>query len=246
MARHAAAAEKGEGEGKPFDYIILETSGLADPGNLVPLFWVDEGLGSSLFLDGVVCLVDAGNLVRSLEEPSEDERAEVGGNREETVAHRQISGADVLVLNKCDRIPTAEELERVEERARSVNGLAKVVRTEYGRVPQLEGWLLDLRAYDGIEAVDTLERGKRRRGGHVDPVSATFLFVSLGPILLCYTTPPPPSLLTLMLRFQDHLHHLSPPPNPHARPIQYTRKLAPLPTLGCSPSRPSARPDLRL
>ena len=42
-----------------FDYILLETTGLADPGNLAPLFWVDKGLASTIYLDGIVTLVDA-------------------------------------------------------------------------------------------------------------------------------------------------------------------------------------------
>ena len=46
-----------------FDYILLETTGLADPGNLAPLFWVDDGLGSTIYLDGIVTLVDAKNIL---------------------------------------------------------------------------------------------------------------------------------------------------------------------------------------
>lgn len=35
-----------------FDYILLETTGLADPGPIASMFWLDEGLGSDLMLDG--------------------------------------------------------------------------------------------------------------------------------------------------------------------------------------------------
>ena len=35
-----------------FDYILLETTGLADPGPIASIFWLDDGLGSSLILDG--------------------------------------------------------------------------------------------------------------------------------------------------------------------------------------------------
>jgi G3E family GTPase len=45
-----------------FDYILLETTGLADPAPVAELFWQNEeyltGLGSQIALDGVVCLVD--------------------------------------------------------------------------------------------------------------------------------------------------------------------------------------------
>jgi len=152
-----------------FDYIILETSGLADPGNLAPLFWVDEGLGSSIYLDGVVCLVDAGNIFRSLDERSDEQSTLHPGGQDhvghETTAHLQISHADVIVLNKCDTIPPTE-LSQVEERIRSINGLAEIHRTNYSQVPQLETFLLDLHAYDGVEALNSVEKGH----GHLDPV----------------------------------------------------------------------------
>lgn len=35
-----------------FDYILLETTGLADPGPIAAMFWLDEGLGSEIYLDG--------------------------------------------------------------------------------------------------------------------------------------------------------------------------------------------------
>jgi len=46
-----------------FDHILLETTGLADPGPIASMFWQNEeyahGLGRDIYLDGVVCLVDA-------------------------------------------------------------------------------------------------------------------------------------------------------------------------------------------
>ena len=199
MARHASSSS----DGKPFDYIILETSGLADPGNLVPLFWVDEGLGSGLYLDGVVTLVDAGNLVRSLEEPSNDEKAtpttNAGGHAaeegaadrngrqtkhtHETVAHRQLATADVIVLNKCDTIPSNEDLTRIEARVRSINGLAKIHRTAFSQIPQLETFLLDLHAYDGFDAVDIAARNTESGHSHLDPRFGTVTIPLPGPLL---------------------------------------------------------------
>lgn len=35
-----------------FDYILLETTGLADPGPIASMFWLDEGLGGEIYLDG--------------------------------------------------------------------------------------------------------------------------------------------------------------------------------------------------
>jgi len=152
-----------------FDYILLETTGLADPGNLAPLFWLDEGLGSSIFLDGIVTLVDASNILRSL-----DDKTSLAGNTDQgsraqpeqglTCAHLQISHADVVVINKQDLV-TFEELGKVKERIQAINGIAKIVVTERGKVQDLETFLLDLRAYEKVEDLKVDERSR------LDPVS---------------------------------------------------------------------------
>lgn len=158
-----------------FDYILLETTGLADPGNIAPLFWLDEGLGSSIFLDGIVTLVDASNILQSLDDRTpldaaraamQEENPEVERARPEeglTTAHLQISHADVVVVNKKDLVEE-EELERVLERIAGINGVAKVVVTEKGRVPDLETFLLDQRAYEKVEDLKVQEKSV------IDPV----------------------------------------------------------------------------
>ena len=42
-----------------FDYILLETTGLADPGPIASIFWLDRELGSDIFLDGIITIIDA-------------------------------------------------------------------------------------------------------------------------------------------------------------------------------------------
>lgn len=159
-----------------FDYILLETTGLADPGNIAPLFWVDDGLGSTIYLDGIVTLVDGKNILRLLDEPAP---AEVQGTHHGavlTTAHLQISHADVIILNKSDLI-TATELELVKERITSINGLAKIIVTEHGKVPNIEGTLLEIHAYDNLTDVDFSEKGH----SHLDPVGhvpSTLYFIS--------------------------------------------------------------------
>ncbi|KAI1421655.1 vitamin b12 biosynthesis, cobw-like protein [Xylaria sp. FL1777] len=157
-----------------FDYILLETTGLADPGNLAPLFWVDEGLGSTIYLDGIVTLVDAKNILLSLDDPSgkvKDHEDHANHGPLMTTAHVQISHADVVVINKADLV-TAEQLDHVKARIRAINGLAKIHVTEQSKVPQLEGVLLDLRAYDQVETLDTMEKGH----SHLDPTISTVSF----------------------------------------------------------------------
>ncbi|KAK6610151.1 CobW/HypB/UreG [Botrytis cinerea] len=202
-----------------FDYILLETTGLADPGNLAPLFWVDEGLGSTIYLDGIVTLVDAKNILKSLNEPIPSEipsetpnqnkshaSADSTSNEDHehsgphlTTAHLQISHADVLILNKSDLV-TPEELTIVKERITAINGLAKLHITEFGATPQLEGVLLDLHAYDRVDF--NLDEVKAKGHSHLDPTITT----------LTLTTPPSP--------------HQRPPP----------RRLAALPPLGLAHS----------
>jgi len=165
-----------EKKGK-FDYILLETTGLADPGNLAPLFWMDDGLGSTIYLDGIVTLVDAKNILRSLDDPA----GQVQGHEDSdghgpvmTTAHVQISHADVVVINKADLVST-EALQRVKDRIQSINGLAKIHVTEHSVVPHPEGVLVDLHAYDDVQGLDRNNQGH----SHLDPTIST-IAIQLG------------------------------------------------------------------
>ncbi|CAE7174928.1 hypothetical protein CFE70_005243 [Pyrenophora teres f. teres 0-1] len=163
-----------------FDYILLETTGLADPGNIAPMFWLDDGLGSSIFLDGIVTLVDAKNVLKSLDSGVGDEeniekRKQAAAEHDEhgpllTTAHLQISHADVVIINKTDLV-TEEELEIVTQRIRSINGLARIKTTTKSQVPQLEGLVLDLHAYDQVTDADLKFASKGH--SHLDPTIAT-------------------------------------------------------------------------
>jgi len=166
-----------------FDYILLETTGLADPGNIAPLFWVDEGLGSTIYLDGIVTLVDAKNISRNLDErPSvPTEHADgIHHGPELTTAHLQISHADVVVINKTDLV-TPEQLQAVKARIESINSLARIHLASHSQVPQLEGVLLDLHAYDAVKTED-LEFASKGHS-HLDPSISTITlsFPALSP-----------------------------------------------------------------
>ncbi len=149
-----------------FDYIILETSGLANPGNIAPMFWVDDGLGSSIYLDGIVTLVDARNILLSLDEAPTENSEEDHQGVYTTTAHLQISHADVIIINKTDAV-TSGQVNDVMERVQAINGMAKVYVTQYAQVPRLEDFLLDLHAYDGLGSLDTASKGAH---SHLDPV----------------------------------------------------------------------------
>ncbi|USP73561.1 COBW domain-containing protein 1 [Curvularia clavata] len=161
-----------------FDYILLETTGLADPGNIAPMFWLDDGLGSSIFLDGIVTLVDAKNVLKSLDEGLGDEENIQQRKKTDhdehgpllTTAHLQISHADVVIINKTDLV-TQEELDLVTDRVRAINGLARIRTTTKSQVPQLEGLVLDLNAYDKVSDADLKFASKGH--SHLDPTITT-------------------------------------------------------------------------
>lgn len=159
-----------------FDYILLETTGLADPGRIAPLFWLDDGLGATIYLDGVVTVVDALNVLKSLDEDppaaSENESRgasidhDTGDEKHMTTAHLQISHADRIIINKIDLVDK-NQADAVEARIRSINGLAGIIRTERANLPSLKGTILDLHAYEGLGEIDWEKGGH----SHLDPVS---------------------------------------------------------------------------
>jgi G3E family GTPase len=103
-----------------FDYIIIETTGMADPGPVAQTFFLDDELKNQFALDAIVTMVDAKHFeqhVDELNEPGE-----------------QVAFADLVLLNKTDLVD-AGALERIERRIRGINGTAKIFRTKNADVP---------------------------------------------------------------------------------------------------------------
>ena len=98
-----------------FDYIMVETTGLADPGPVAQTFFMDTEMQEKLQLDSVTTLVDAKHIWQHIDDSDE--------------AREQIAFADVILLNKIDLV-TEEELEQLEARIRSMNAAAKIYRTK--------------------------------------------------------------------------------------------------------------------
>lgn len=96
---------------KSFHYILLECSGLADPGPLAQVFWVDPELESSVYLDGIVSVVDAKHFPRHLTSMHELESRQV---------IHQIAYADRIILNKMDLV-SEEEKEKCLHEIRKIN-----------------------------------------------------------------------------------------------------------------------------
>ena len=98
-----------------FDYIMVETTGLADPGPVAQTFFMDAEMQEKLQLDSVTTVVDAKHIWQHIDDSDE--------------AREQIAFADVILLNKIDLV-TEEALEQLEARIRSMNAAAKIYRTK--------------------------------------------------------------------------------------------------------------------
>jgi len=102
------------------DGILIETTGLADPGPVAQTFFTDDEMKANFRIDGIVTVVDAKHVVQHF-----DDAPEVG---------KQIAFADVLLLNKSDVVDAAD-LDRLESRVRAMNAAACIHRTTNCEVP---------------------------------------------------------------------------------------------------------------
>ncbi|XP_058641516.1 zinc-regulated GTPase metalloprotein activator 1 [Onychostoma macrolepis] len=155
-----------EKKGK-FDYILLETTGLADPGAVASMFWVDAELGSDVYLDGIVTVIDAKYGMQHLTE----EKPEGLINE----AARQIALADLTIINKTDLV-NESELVGLRDTVRSINGLVKILETRKSRVDLSQ--VLDLHSFDindGVRLAEKLQLVKTSQP-HLDKSMLTITF----------------------------------------------------------------------
>ncbi|XP_045696743.1 COBW domain-containing protein 3 isoform X2 [Phyllostomus hastatus] len=130
-----------------FDYILLETTGLADPGAVASMFWIDAELGSDIYLDGIITIVDSKYGLKHLTEEKPD------GLINE--ASRQVALADIIIINKTDLV-SEEDLNKLRTTIRSVNGLGKILETQRSRVDLSN--VLDLHAFDSLSGISLQEK----------------------------------------------------------------------------------------
>jgi G3E family GTPase len=103
-----------------FDYVMIETTGLADPGPVAQTFFVEEDLKEQFLLDAIVTVIDAAHIEKHLGEIA--------------AAAEQVAFADVVLLNKSDLVASTD-LARIERRIRAINSTAKIVHTRNADVP---------------------------------------------------------------------------------------------------------------
>lgn len=133
-----------------FDYVIIETTGVANPAPVVQTFMVNEDIAEAFALDAVVTTIDAKHIGEHIE------------NKE---CKEQVAFADILILNKLDLV-TTDDAEAVVTKLRSLNGLAVIHRTERSNIALAA--ILDQHAFSS-EAIghDHDEHGHDHEGcGH--------------------------------------------------------------------------------
>lgn len=155
-------------KGDELDYIIIEASGMANPGPIASIFWLDEQLESQLRLDGIVTLVDAKHIEMQLRETgkshpssnashSNDGSASASANDNTAgfEAERQIAYADRIMVNKIDLLPTKQELDKVLEIVSKINPTAPVKTTVYSKLSDLK-WILNADCLDAERVQNVL------------------------------------------------------------------------------------------
>ncbi|WVW84779.1 hypothetical protein I302_106814 [Kwoniella bestiolae CBS 10118] len=136
------------------DWVMVELTGVADPGPIVRSFWANEEMGD-LILDGVVCVVDSRNVLKQLAEQREGD--------EINECQKQVACADVILLNKLDLV-TPEQMKEVESTIRTINPTLRVHHTTHSKAPLSE--LFNLRAFSDPTALTTTSTTKPQEQKH--------------------------------------------------------------------------------
>ena len=118
-------------------------------GPIASMFWLDDELGSDIYLDGIVTLVDAKNCFRNIFESR--------GNEKVTEFMKQIALADLILLNKIDLVDK-ETLQKCKETISSINSASNILATCKSQVDLNN--ILDLHAYDGGYSIQNLSKSK--------------------------------------------------------------------------------------
>jgi G3E family GTPase len=133
----ASLAKKRDAGEIAFDRVVIETTGLANPGPVAQTFFVDEEVGAHYLLDAVVTVVDARHAMAQLDEHEE--------------AQRQVGFADKILISKADLVDAAQ-LAALTARLKRINPRAPISQSDFGRAPLAE--VLDLRGFNLNDKLD--------------------------------------------------------------------------------------------
>ena len=114
-----------------FERVIIETTGLADPGPVAQTFFMDDEVAESYLLDAIVTLVDAKHAAQQLNDRQE--------------ARRQVGFADQIFISKADLV-SQDELDVLTHRLKHMNPRAPIQSVHFGEVPLSK--VLDLKGFN--------------------------------------------------------------------------------------------------
>jgi G3E family GTPase len=114
-----------------FDRVVIETTGMADPGPVAQTFFTDEEIGNYYLLDSIITLVDAKHAPQQLDEFHE--------------AQEQVGFADRILLSKTD-VADKGQTETLKQRLRRMNPRAPIKEVHFGNAPIAE--VLDIRGFN--------------------------------------------------------------------------------------------------
>ena len=114
-----------------FDRVIIETTGMADPGPVAQTFFTDEDIGAYYLLDSILTVVDAKHASKHLDEFRE--------------AQEQVGFADRILLSKTDLMQEAEN-QKLIKRLKTMNPRAQLTKVHFGATPI--GEILDIRGFN--------------------------------------------------------------------------------------------------
>ena len=156
--------ERRESGALKFDRVIIETTGMADPGPVAQTFFTDEAIGEYYLLDSVLTLVDAKHAGATLDEFRE--------------AQEQVGYADRILMSKTDLVGE-DEVKKLSERIRLMNPRAPIRKVHFGEAPIEE--VFDLRGFN-LNAILELDPEflTETEHDHHDEVSS-FVFRSMKP-----------------------------------------------------------------
>jgi G3E family GTPase len=124
------AEKKRKGE-LDFERVVIETTGLADPGPVAQTFFMDDEVAEQYLLDSILTLVDAKHAAQQLNDRQE--------------ARRQVGFADQIFISKADLV-SAEELDALTHRLKHMNPRAPMRPVHFGEVALQE--VFDLRGFN--------------------------------------------------------------------------------------------------
>ncbi len=114
-----------------FDRVVIETTGLANPGPVAQTFFMDEDVATSYLLDGVITVVDASHAMQQLDQFEE--------------AQRQVGFADRMLLSKTDLV-TPPQVSELQARLKRINPRAPVAPVDFGQIAIAE--IFDIRGFN--------------------------------------------------------------------------------------------------